>query len=66
MRPARDGRLRKLHRREWPAFLTRMVPAGVWQALARVAEGDDDPRIRWTLKYILLTYMIMVGAHATG
>ncbi len=66
MKPAREGRRRKLHRREWPAFLTRMVPAGVWQALARVAEGDDDPRIRWTLKYVLLAYLIMGWSHATG
>jgi hypothetical protein len=34
-----------------------MVPAGVWQALARTVAGQDDPRVRWSLKYILLVYI---------
>lgn len=57
MSMAMEGRLRQLHRRDWPGFLTRMVPACVWQALARRVACEDDPRVRWFLKYILLVYV---------
>ncbi len=54
---ATEGRPRKLHRRDWPGFLTHLMPASVWQALFRIIPPHDDPRIRWTPKYILLAYI---------
>lgn len=61
MNMATEGRVRKLHRRDWPGFLTRMVPASVWSALGGLGRevGDDDPGVRWSLKYILLAYIGM-------
>lgn len=56
---AMEGRLRKLHRRDWPGFLTHMVPPCIWQALARTVACNDDPRVRWGHKYILLAYIAM-------
>lgn len=61
---AMEGRSRKLDRRDWPAFLNRIVPQGVWQSLSRSSKqskGDppsrDDPRIRWSRKFVVLAYI---------
>jgi hypothetical protein len=59
MKLAMDGRLRKLHRRDWPGFLNRVVPAPTWQSFQRSAGGREDPRTRWTPKYIVLCWAII-------
>jgi len=59
MKMAKEGRLRKLHRRDWPGFLNRMVPAGVWQRFAAAIPRSTDPRIRWSPKYALLCWVVM-------
>ena len=59
MKMAMEGRLRKLHRREWPGFLNRMIPASVWQAFHREVEERADPRVRWSAKYIVLCWAVM-------
>jgi hypothetical protein len=56
---AKEGRVRKPHRRDWPSFLTLLVPAQVWRALGRTIAARDDPRVRWTLRYVLLAYVGM-------
>jgi hypothetical protein len=56
---AREGRIRKLHCRDWPGFFNRMVSPSVWQAWARVCPARDDARVRWNLKYILLVLVLM-------
>ncbi len=68
---AMEGRTRKLDRRDWPAFLNRIVPQGVWQSFSRSSKqskGDppvsDDPRTRWLRKYIILAYIAMGWAAA--
>ena len=66
---AMEGRSRKLDRRDWPAFLNRIVPQGVWQSLSRSSKqskGDppsrDDPRIRWSRKFVVLGFLEPVVA----
>jgi hypothetical protein len=59
MKMAREGRLRKIHRREWPSFLNRMIPASVWQAFYGQIEERSDLRVRWSAKYIVLCWAIM-------
>jgi len=59
MKMAMEGRLRKLHRRDWPGFLNRMVPASVWQNFERQCPRRQDPRTRWTLKYMVLCWTII-------
>ncbi len=59
MKIAREGRLRKPHRRDWPSFLNRMIPGSVWQAFYRGIQERTDPRVRWTAKYIVLCWAIM-------
>jgi hypothetical protein len=54
---AMEGQVRQLHRRDWPAFLNRMIPHNVWQSFHRQVPDSGDPRIRWRLKYILLVYV---------
>jgi hypothetical protein len=59
MMMAMEGRVRKVHRRSWPALLNRMIPPSVWRAWA--GEGDEkrDGRTRWTDKYIVLALVLM-------
>lgn len=59
MRKVREGRPRKLHRRDWPGFLNRVVPASVWQAFGAQVISSKDPRVRWSAKYIVLAWMVM-------
>lgn len=59
MKMAREGRLRKLHRRDWPGFLSRMLPPALWQGLAREVPVWGDVRTRWTVKGILLAWILM-------
>lgn len=59
MKMARDGRLRRLHRRDWPGFLNRVVPASVWQAFWRTVGHESDPRTRWSAKYAVLCWVAM-------
>ena len=66
MSMAMEGRVRQLQRRDWPGFLTHMVPACVWQALARTVACKDDPRVRWFHKYILLAYTGMRRGEVCG
>ena len=56
---AREGRLGKPHRQDWPAFLNRLVPGAVWQALAAQRAKRPDPRLRWSRKYIVLCWIAM-------
>lgn len=64
MSTAKEGRLRKLHRRDWPGFLTRMIPPSVWRAVSQGPGNDEDSRIRWTVKYIVLAYVAMGWSQA--
>jgi hypothetical protein len=59
MKSAREGRLHKLHRRDWPGFLNHVVPAFVWQAFCRQVHRSTDPRIRWIPKYVVLCWAMM-------
>ena len=59
MNKAREGRPRRIHRRDWPGFLNRVVPASVWQALGSQVGPSEDPRIRWSAKYVVLAWMVM-------
>ena len=56
---AKVGRLRKFHRRDWPGFLNRVVPAGVWQRFAGNIPRPSDPRTRWSAKYVVLCWMVV-------
>jgi len=59
MNKAREGRPRRIHCRDWPGFLNRVVPASVWQALGSQVGPSEDPRIRWSAKYVVLAWMVM-------
>lgn len=59
MKKAMEGRLRRLHRREWPGFLSHVVPASVWRALSVRIQGGKDPRVRWSPKYVVLSWIVM-------
>lgn len=54
---AKDGRIRKVNARDWPAFLRRVVPAAVWQIFLARVEGAHHPRTRWSPKYVLLCWI---------
>ncbi|MCH7703055.1 MAG: transposase [Planctomycetes bacterium] len=56
---AMEGRVCKLHRRDWPGFLSRVVPDHTWQQLNRGRRRSSDPRLRWSTKHILLCWVIM-------
>lgn len=56
---AKEGRLRKLHRRDWPGFLKRVVPDHLWQQVNRCVNQTTDPRLRWSCKHILLCWIVM-------
>jgi hypothetical protein len=56
---AKDGRVGKINPRDWPDFLRRVVPAGVWQVLLAEVSGSADPRTRWSPKYVLLCWIAM-------
>lgn len=49
----------RLSRRNWPSFLSRLLPPVLWRQLA----GDDprrpDPRTRWNLRYLVLAWIVM-------
>jgi Transposase DDE domain len=57
MKMADRGRLRKVHRRDWPGFLNRMIPAAAWQAFLGRLSASKDPRIHWIVKYVLLCWV---------
>jgi len=59
MKMAKRGRLRKVHRRDWPGFLNRMIPAAAWQAFLRRLSVSGDPRIRWMGKLVLLCWVVI-------
>jgi hypothetical protein len=59
MKAVKKGRPRRVHRRDWPGFLNRVVPASAWQALAAQVENSEDPRVRWSVKYIVMAWMVM-------
>jgi len=59
MKKAMDGRLRRLHRRDWHGFLNRMVPAAVWRSFQKDAKPKKDGRTRWTPKYVVLSWIVM-------
>ncbi len=58
-RMAKEGRLRKLHRRDWPGFLNRVVPDQLWQQVNRCVNQTTDPRVRWSPKRIVLCWIVM-------
>jgi hypothetical protein len=59
MKMAREGRLRKPHRRDWPAFLNRVIPARVWQDFWAGMGRPEDNGKRWTAKYVVLCWVMM-------
>ncbi len=58
-RMAKEGRLRKLHRRNWPGFLKRVVPDHTWQQVNLCVNRSTDPRLRWSTKHIVLCWIVM-------
>ena len=56
---AREGRIGKLHRQDWPGFVRRMIPDQVWQGFSRRVGGRGDPRIRWSAKYVVLCWAVI-------
>lgn len=64
---AKDGRVCKLHRLEWPGFIRRMLPPAVWRSVneaeraagGRAASRAGDSRTLWTLHFVLLAYVAM-------
>ena len=65
-RMAKEGRLRKLHRRDWPGFLRRVVPDRTWQQVNRCVNQTTDPRVRWSPKHILLCWIVMGWSDGIG
>jgi hypothetical protein len=59
MNKAKEGHPRRVHRRDWPGFLNRLVPASVWQAFVAQVGHSKDPRVRWSAKYIVMAWMVM-------
>lgn len=59
MSMAMEGRRCKVNRRDWPAFLNRLVPHDIWQSLARDCITSRDPRVRWSPKFVVLAYIAM-------
>jgi Transposase DDE domain len=59
MSMAREGHLRKLDRRNWPAFLSRVLPATVWQTFWNGIGPESDPRTRWNAKLLVLAWVMM-------
>jgi hypothetical protein len=59
MHKIREGRPRKLHRRDWPGFLSRVIPASVWRAFGAQTSRSKDPRTRWLAKCIVLVWTVM-------
>lgn len=59
MASAREGRLHRLHRRDWPGFLNRVVPASVWQAFSRRVPRSSDACTRWGATYVVLCWVMM-------
>ena len=59
MKMAKEGRLRKPHRQDWPGFLRRVVPDHLWQQVNREVSQVSDPRVRWFPKHILLCWIVM-------
>lgn len=57
MKMAKEGRLRKPHRRDWPGFLNRVIPARVWQDFWSRLERPQDNGGRWTAKYVVLCWV---------
>lgn len=58
----REGRLRKPHRQELPAFLSRLVPDPTWRGRHGLAEKGMDPRTRWSPKLIVPCRVGMAGS----
>jgi len=56
---AKEGRVGKVNPRDWPGFLRRVLPGAVWQGFLGQVAVCDDPRIRWTPKYVLLCWIAM-------
>ena len=56
---AMEGRIRKPHRRDWPGYLNRILPASLWQALSMEMAPATDGRVRWTPKYVILCWVMM-------
>lgn len=59
MKMAREGRLRKRHRRDWPGFLNRVVPPAVWRKFQGQLQRFSDPRIRWLPKCVLVCWLVI-------
>lgn len=50
---AMEGRHSGLHRRDWIGFLTRMIPAHVWQTFSAALPPRAHGNQRWTAKYVV-------------
>lgn len=59
MNMAREGRIRKLHRRDWPGFLNRVIPSRVWQDFWGEQGSCGQAGVRWTSKYVVLCWLAM-------
>jgi hypothetical protein len=57
MKMAREGRLRRLHRRDWRGFLNGVIRPDVWQSFLGRIDRVGDSRIRWTAKYIVICWL---------
>ncbi len=56
---AKEGRLCKRYRQDWPGFLRRTVPDTIWQELNRHVPRCTDARVRWSPKYVVLCWVAM-------
>ncbi len=56
---AKEGRLCKRCRQDWPGFLRCTLPDIIRQALNRHVPRCTDPRVRWSPKYIVLCWVAM-------
>lgn len=59
MKMVRNGRLRKLHRSEWPHFLNRLAPPSLWQQFLAQMPRSTDARTRWSPKSTLLCWVML-------
>ena len=59
MKMATEGRFGKPCRQDWPQFLTRVIPASVWQAFGDKVRQVKRVDARWCAKYVVLCWVIM-------
>jgi hypothetical protein len=49
----------RFSRQCWPSFLSSLLPAWLWRGVAAGDPRPPDLRRRWSVKYILLAWIVM-------